>query len=95
MTFMFDFQTNEVSYDEIENAKIMKHLEPIQIDKSWKVQYDHYLKHFSRGHDMPETSHLFSTPQAQIAFLHTMALSNLLNVAKAKRPVQNIYKRPI
>ena len=87
---------NKSYYDEIEKVKFMKHLELIQIDQSWRLEYDHYLKQSSHRQVTHEQSdNFFLNSQTQMSLSHTMVLSNMFNVAKAKKPIQNIYKRPI
>ena len=73
----------------------LERLKSIQIDMSWKVQYDSYLQRFCRGNRGGQPLDLCATPDTQISLLHTTEFNNLFNVAKAKRPIQNIYKRPI
>lgn len=73
----------------------MKQLDQIQIDNSWRVEYDRYLEHCSRKCRPYETSDISPDIKSQISYLHTSAFSILFNVAQAKKPVQNIYKRPI
>jgi hypothetical protein len=73
----------------------MKHLKPIQVDKSWVKEYDDYLQHISQGNGTKGTSEFGLTIPTQISDSHTLTLTNLFKVVKAKKPIQNIYKRPI
>jgi len=73
----------------------MEHLTSMQVDKSWLKEYDYYLQHFPQEHRTKETSDIGLARPGQISDSHTSALTNLFNVVKAKRPIQNIYKRPI
>ena len=67
----------------------------MQVDKSWVKEYDYYLQHFSHGNRTKGTSDFGLTIPIQISDSHTLTLANLFNVLKAKKPIQNIYKRPI
>lgn len=73
----------------------MKHLKPMQVDNSWAKAYDYYLEHFSQWNRTKGTSDFGLTRPTQISDAHTLTLTNLFNVVKAKKPIQNIYKRPI
>ena len=73
----------------------MKYLKETQVDKSWMKEYENYLHRFSDGHRTKKTSDIVVNRSTLIADSHTSTLSNLLNVVTAKKPIQNIYKRPI
>jgi hypothetical protein len=72
----------------------MKRLEQMQIENSWREEYEYYLQHFSRERRTNETFYP-RLPLSQIANSHTLTVTNLFHAVKAKQPVQNIYKRPI
>lgn len=74
----------------------MDGLKHIEIDTSWVIEYDNYLRHFSLEHKtFKEKLDLASYKQMPVSDAHTLILTNVYHVIKSKRPVQNIYKRPI
>lgn len=68
----------------------------MEIDRSWIIEYDNYLRHFSLAHKtFKEKLDLAWNKQMPISDTHTVILTNVYHVINSKRPVQNIYKRPI
>ena len=71
-------------------------MKPLQIDRSWIIKYDHYLQRCSQeNRKVEQRVNVELKSQTNVAESHTTLLANMFNMIKAKRPIQNIYKRPI
>lgn len=78
----------------------MDHQKFLLSGNSWIQEYEKYLKKFnhkvtSLRSDDEEIHKDFPGNQRFVKESHTLFFNNTLNAVESKRPVQNIYKRPI
>jgi hypothetical protein len=72
---------------------------PIPTDNSWTEAFKKYLNDHHSFHDQPNLferlKNFGEIPPQDIIKSHNHFFNNIFHSLESKRPVQNIYKRPI
>ena len=68
----------------------------IVFDQPWTNEYDKYLKRFDQQYSDAKDSLVSKKPvQSDNEISHNVMFNTIFQTARLKRPVINIYKRPI